>query len=402
MTFILKSPNSTTTTLIMLDYHFASRRVKLSTGEHIHPDDWNPAKHRPRASAPRSATLTKFLDRMEARVREVHLQLKAEFVQVTPEVLRQAILRDIYFDGKRESFIDFFDRFIRESEPHRKPGTMQVYRSCVKLLKAYHGAKDFHDISPAWFVRYQTYMENCRDEKLFPNGYSANYISKNVAIIREVMSIAKRQGLHRNEVYKNPEYKKPSEEVDTIYLTVDELMQMYRCELSEAMGHVRDRFLIGAFTGLRFSDSSKITLDSVRDGLIFDRNKKTGTQVVIPVHRIVSEILSRYPDGLPEAISNQKTNEYIKTIGRSAGITTPIERRRVQGGLVVTKTHEKCDLITSHTARRSFASNAFLAGIPAMNIMKITGHKTTKSFMKYIRITEEENARSLADHPFFK
>lgn len=62
---------------------------------------------------------------------------------------------------------------------------------------------------------------------------------------------------------------------------------------------------------------------------------------------------------------------------------------------------EKWQVISSHTARRSFATNAYLAGIPVFRIMLITGHKTEESFFRYIRIGKAENARELAQHPFF-
>ena len=48
----------------------------------------------------------------------------------------------------------------------------------------------------------------------------------------------------------------------------------------------------------------------------------------------------------------------------------------------------------THTARRSGATNMYLAGIPTIAIMKVTGHKTEREFMKYIKITEEQTAWS--------
>ena len=40
----------------------------------------------------------------------------------------------------------------------------------------------------------------------------------------------------------------------------------------------------------------------------------------------------------------------------------------------------------------------YIAGIPTLSIMKITGHKTEKAFLKYIKISEEENAEILTKH----
>jgi integrase len=69
--------------------------------------------------------------------------------------------------------------------------------------------------------------------------------------------------------------------------------------------------------------------------------------------------------------------------------------------MLVTQTVDKCELVTSHTARRSFATNAFLTDVPAMAIMKFTGHKTESAFMKYIRMSPKDNAIKLQSHKFF-
>lgn len=59
-------------------------------------------------------------------------------------------------------------------------------------------------------------------------------------------------------------------------------------------------------------------------------------------------------------------------------------------------------LISSHTGRRSFVTNTLSAGIPPYAVMKMTGHKTLKSFETYIKFTERDNAIKLLDHDFFK
>ena len=59
---------------------------------------------------------------------------------------------------------------------------------------------------------------------------------------------------------------------------------------------------------------------------------------------------------------------------------------------------DKADLVTTHTARRSFATNAYRdeENIPIIDIMMITGHKTEVEFLKYIVISPEEHAMRLA------
>lgn len=94
----------------------------------------------------------------------------------------------------------------------------------------------------------------------------------------------------------------------------------------------------------------------------------------------------------------QFINTYIVNIGLPIyfGEVTYVENGEKKSHLV-----EKCKLVKTHTARRSGATNMYLAGIPTIAIMKITGNKTEKEFMKYIKITEEQTAMELMNHPYF-
>jgi integrase len=105
---------------------------------------------------------------------------------------------------------------------------------------------------------------------------------------------------------------------------------------------------------------------------------------------------------LPKPITSQKLNDYIKVIGERAGIDDAIMQIESKGGKRQEVTYKKYEKIQIHTARRSFATNAYLSGIPAISIMKITGHQTESVFMRYICISNEENALKMSDSDFFK
>ena len=130
------------------------------------------------------------------------------------------------------------------------------------------------------------------------------------------------------------------------------------------------------------------------------KQQKTGNHVVIPIRPELQAILDKYENRLPKAYE-QKVNKFIKEVAREAGITEKIEVSYVENGEKKTHLVDKCDLVKTHTARRSGATNMYLAGIPTIAIMKITGHKTEKEFMKYIKITEEQIAMELMSHPYF-
>ena len=105
---------------------------------------------------------------------------------------------------------------------------------------------------------------------------------------------------------------------------------------------------------------------------------------------------------MPRQITNQKMNEYLKDLGELLKFEEDILIVKTKGGKREETVFKKYDLISCHTARRSFATNSFKAGVPSISIMKITGHTTEKSFLQYIKISNEENAVLMAQNSFFK
>ena len=119
------------------------------------------------------------------------------------------------------------------------------------------------------------------------------------------------------------------------------------------------------------------------------------------MHRIVREILEK--DGLPESVSEQKLNDHIKVLGRLAGLDETIIFTKTMGGKRKEFNKKKYEMIVSHTARRSFASNLVQRGIPKQYIMALTGHTTEKSFNTYIAaISKDILTSKLKDYDVWK
>ena len=161
---------------------------------------------------------------------------------------------------------------------------------------------------------------------------------------------------------------------------------------------MRDLFLIGAYTGLRFSDFTSITADNIRFNTLHIEQQKTGKPVSIPMHPIVLNIWKKYGGQLPKVISNQKFNDYLKEVCKLAGIDSIEQKSITKGGMRLKKSYKKYELVSSHTARRSFATNLYLSGFPTLSIMQITGHRTETAFMKYIKVTANQHASLLRKH----
>jgi integrase len=94
-------------------------------------------------------------------------------------------------------------------------------------------------------------------------------------------------------------------------------------------------------------------------------------------------------------------NANLKIIGEKIGLEESTIKTRNQGSKVITETYQKFQQLTTHTCRRSFCTNAFLSGIHPKILMKISGHKTERSFMRYIKVSNVDNALMIADHELF-
>lgn len=218
--------------------------------------------------------------------------------------------------------------------------------------------------------------------------------------VKSILNKAKNQKIEINLDVLEINIKR--EDANAVYLTLEELNRLNSLKLTPSAAAVRDRFLVGCFTALRFSDYSQLTKENIIGNNIEIKTRKTGIKVIIPIHPIIYEILKRNNGDFPNIKSEVAFNKVVKTICKKAGINTNILYERTIGLRVVRKMVKKYELVSSHTARRSGATNMYLAGIPTARIMLLTGHTTEQSFFRYIRIGKEENARTLAEFDFFK
>jgi integrase len=126
--------------------------------------------------------------------------------------------------------------------------------------------------------------------------------------------------------------------------------------------------------------------NDIRDNRIRVVTQKTSQKVVIPLHPTVKSILIKYDFNLPRQISNDKFNEYIREVAKKAELNEIFVKRITKAGKIVKTSKPIHEFVSTHAARRSFATNMFLKGVPAIVIMGITGHKSEKEFLNYITI----------------
>ncbi len=403
--FTLKEPNSKEDTLIYLFYNFNNQRLKYSFGQKVNPKYWNFQKQRVKETKtfPEYVEFNSMLNNIETSINNIYRKLVNDNITPTPQLLKEnlnATLANKQSVTNLTTFFGFIDDLIKNST--KKAGTIVHYKQTFRVLKEFSGhiKKDisFEDINLDFYENFVNYLRD--------RGYAENTIGGYIKHIKVFMNEAFDRRLTNNIEYKSKRFKKVTETTDKIYLNLDEIQILNQLDLSTniKLEKVRDLFIIGCYTGLRFSDLAQISVTNfINNGTQLKvKTEKTGEYVVIPLHKTVKEIVQKYNNEIPSVISNQKMNDYLKDIAKIAGLNDKISVSITKGGEKQTEVFEKWQLVTVHTARRSFATNMYLLDIPTISIMKITGHRSEKSFLLYIKISQEENANKLLNHPFFK
>jgi integrase len=314
----------------------------------------------------------------------------------------------------QQFFTHFIEQFIEESKTKKsrnntpiKKRTIQHYNTTLVKIKNFeeHIGKTLKldEININFHSHFIHFLETI--QFLNPNTIGG-YIDDIKLFLRNADS----KGLKISNEYKLKNFYSPSNKTNDIYLKEEEINKIYQMKFEQDyLDNARDWLIIGLRTGLRVSDLLTLKESDIIDGFIEIRNKKTDFPVIIPLHNDVANILSKREGEFPRKISDQNFNDYIKVVAEKSGITETVEGAKITdvkikvNGKEVTihrkvfGKYNKNELVTSHICRRSFATLLY-GKLDTLTIMKVTGHKTEKQFLDYIKITPKEYAEKLRAH----
>lgn len=399
--FYLLRRKSKTATGLICSVSYDKKRLRFCIKESINPKYWNAKTSRARntPSFPESTEFNQRLDNIASSVNKLYLNsFNAAGEPPTKAMLERQIRTEILKENTKLSFYDFYQDFIDKTAAGGRtntkgklirPEAAKYYKRALKILKEYKSNLEFEDITLEFYNDFISHLNN--------KGFSINTVGDNIKKLKAVMAAALELGNHKNTAFQGKYFTKPSEEADNIYLSEKELLEIESLDLGDKphLDRVRDLFLVGCYTGLRFSDYSRLTPKNIANGFIEIEQLKTGENVVIPVHPVVKKINLKY-NGLPPTISNQKFNTYLKDICQDVESLKETESKTTtKAGKKVTVNMFKWQMVSSHTARRSFATNEYLNGTSTLTIMAVTGHKTEKAFLNYIKVSKREEAERM-------
>lgn len=329
----------------------------------------------------------------DRRLNEIRAALEERLDALSTDAeVKAAIASVLGVPGKEEGgalgMWDWLERWSR-----RPCASMRFRRVSIekaRRLMERDGGR-WEDVDRAWAWRLA--------ERLDAEGVSANYKASVTARLRTGMKAAYDSGETSCQAYKELHLKWVT--ADTTYLTRDEVDALWGADLEGRDAMARDLFILGVYTAARFQNYSALTMDNIHDNLIEFVQPKTGGRVYLPVSPRVLEVLGRH-DGKAPKMALQEFNRRMKEICRGLGFDTLMDVTERRGGRTEITRRRKWEMVSAHTARRTGATLLYLSGVPTRQCMMLTGHTTEENFRKYIRVTKEENARMLADNPFFK
>ncbi|WP_421921165.1 tyrosine-type recombinase/integrase [Marinifilum sp.] len=369
--------------------------VQCSTGIRLKKEYWN--KHTQQIKNITSITnkvdINRYLLDCKERFQLFYLDKKPKTKDDVRELIQRALTDEKASKINLLSFAkSFSDLQIKKINPKTgKPlakSTISKFRLLHEHLNGFQKYRneslDFENIDVAFYYDFLEYLKG-------EYKYSPNTLGKYIQALKTLMNEAISQKLTDNIGFRSKHFKRIAVDAENIYLTDQEVRTILLLDLSDKphLERSRDVFMIGCYTGLRYQDVINLNRGCITGNYINTMQAKTGERVTIPLLSQVVQILEKYNYSLK---ANTKINKQLKEVCKLAKINNVVWRKSYIDGVLVNKSYKKYELVSSHTARRSFATNSYQKGIPAATIMKITGHRTEKSFYKYIKLDNKEHA----------
>ena len=388
--------NKSNLSMLMLRYSHKKAVTYFTTSKNIEDKYWDARNQQVKRSYPGSDRLNILIKKVKQRVEDISNGILIEGGEPIPRIVKALYNEQKLEQGKKTqySFFEYAEHYIEQSKKHKKHGTIKTYRTTINRLHEYEKYArvqlDWHNINMEFYYDFMEFYTQVLH-------YTNNGLGRIFKVMKAILNDATEKGYNTNLAYRNKGFKAIKEEVNKIYLSEEELQRIIGLDLSDnnQLERVRDLFIIGCYTGLRFSDFTQIKKENIHGQTIKVKTLKTDEWVTIPLLQPVLDVMDKYKDqlnSLPKACVNQTMNKHLKEIGRRARINEIILKIRNRGKDRVETKKPKHKLISTHTARRSFATNMFKRGVPSRVIMAITGHRTERAFSSYIKISKDENA----------
>ncbi len=341
--------------LIQIECCQQKRRIYFSTHVYVKPENF---KHGSVIETPNADSLNYVLYQMIQEVELVELEYIKKGVEVHLPMLREAIRSHISPAAK---LTEFGTQVVEQSE--RKNLTKLNYQTLLNNIEKFRKGTLITDIDYQFIVSY--------DKWLRESGIAHNTRISRLRLLRALLNEARK----RDIVQTNPFDRFRIQQMVSKkgFLTIEQLHKLEKMPLKRYEDKVRDAFLIGCYTGLRFSDIVSLRNEHIAKGWLTKKMAKTGFIVEIPIAELFAgkmiQLIDKY-DGNIERVTkalsnNSSVNKTLRNI---------LDRLKVD------------PKITFHSSRHTFATHLGQSGVQMTTIQKLLGHQKLQTTQIYSEV----------------
>ncbi len=405
MYFFLHEPKSNKDTPIYLIQYLKNEKknFKYPTGQKVHPNDWDFNNRLPKSKRGAAGIQAKYLTSILNQYSKLLEDTMKDCIQKNVPVSRSFLksVFDNHFKHKKTkvetlSVIQILQYFIdtKNKSGGKSKSWNDKYSNLINKLSEFEIYRkrtiEFEQIDYDFLDEYSGYLRQLKEKP-----YNDNTLYRHINFFFTFLNWA-RGRYHNLEKMKNPI---SSYDSDDIHLTDNEIELIEKVQLPrETLEWTRDLFLIGVYSGQRYSDYSVFELADVKGSMIIKRAEKTETESFIPLVPKLKALLEKYNWILPK-MKAQKFRDRIKEICKICKINTIVKQTTYRGNEKIVEYNEKWKVVSSHTARRTYITLSSEKGMPDHIIMKITGIRDTETLKKYKKTSQrsvEDSAHKYA------
>lgn len=387
MYFYLDTPNKKTSA-IKLRYYVKSegKRFIYSVGISINPENWSKRSRMPKAKAGGAAfELRQISNKLNRYIEELHIcikNLEIDKINITRARLKahfDSVFKEENF--KTDNLIEKLNLFIIELQKigKSKKASIDKYIYLKKKLIKYNANLKTSDINKGFMIDFVSFLRNYYQ-------LTDITLNRNIGFLKTFIKWLIDSGVNIDSSYKKIIVS--TRDADHVSLSFEQVETLSSLELNNTLDKYRDLFLIGVYSGQRFSDYTVFKKSDVMNGRIEKRAEKTDYKSFIPIAKKLKKLLDKYDWRLPK-VSNQKFNKNIKEICKIAGFDNEVTRTKFQGNKKIEEIKPFYECVSSHTARRTFITLSADKKVPDHVIMAICGIRLAATLKTYKKINPD-------------
>lgn len=399
---------------IIVSIIIKGERLLTTTGFSISVDKWDELRQRVEHGNSNARGITyNVINNRLAEIESYFLKVENQFeisgatdVPDIKELFAENFRTNRKTKIKEITIFNHIDEFIKEVGRLNDwtISTVEKFGALKNHLEAFNPQLKYDNLNETGLLSFVEYLKTVpltNDTK----GMRNSTIKNRLSFLKWFLRWATKKGYNTETSFLSFNPKMKTAEKQIVFLEWDELLHVYNFEFPENKNYltrVRDVFCFSCFTGLRYSDTANLKRSNVFKKYISLTSIKDVDNLKIELNKYSKSILDKYKNetfpynmALP-VISNQRMNEYLKEMAKLCGLNTPISEVYYKGNERIEEVYPKHELISTHTGRRTFISNALMKGIPVDVVMKWTGHSDYNAMKPYIAIADKAKKNEMS------